>query len=297
MKPTKYSYTNKSYEDKSPDEIQEDIQQTRAEMNHTLHALERKLSPGQLTDQLLGYFRGAGEESGEFATNLGRSIKNNPVPVTLLGIGLGWLMIAGSEKPERRQPQPYRGPIITPSTVTAETESSHKRERVGQAASDKIHEASDKINERAEQMVHGAREKVEQVTETARHQVKHLSDQARHQAERAKRGATYMLQEHPLVLGSIGLAIGAALGAGLPPTRREDELMGEKRDELLEQAKATGREQLDKAKHIAAATQEAIQEEAQRPDLASETAKEREQIATSPSQGEEQTHRSDIFRS
>jgi hypothetical protein len=106
-----------------------------------------------------------------------------------------------------------------------------------------------------------------------------------------------MLQEHPLVLGSIGLAIGAALGAGLPPTRREDELMGEKRDELLEQAKETGREQLDKAKRIAAATQEATQEEAQRSDLVSETAKEREQIATSPSQVEEQTHRSDIFRS
>jgi ElaB/YqjD/DUF883 family membrane-anchored ribosome-binding protein len=285
MKHTEHSYKGKPYESESPNEIQENIQQTRAEMNHTLHALERRLSPGQLTDQVLGYFRGAGEESSEFAANLGRSIRDNPVPVTLLGIGLSWLMIAGSEKPERRSSQGYRGPIITPSTATVENGNNYKREQAGQTTSDKIHD-------RAEQMAHGAREKVEQATETARHQVKHLSDRAHHQAERAKRGFTYMLQEHPLVLGSIGVAVGAVLGAGLPSTRREDELMGGKRDELLEQAEAMGKEQLDKAKHIAETAQEAAQKEAQRQGLIPEAGKEHGQGASSD-QGEDRAHRQD----
>jgi hypothetical protein len=279
MRPTKYPHKDNSYE--SPDKIQEGIQQTRAEMDHTLHALERKLSPGQLTDQILDYLRGAGEESGEFVTNLGRSIRDNPVPVTLLGVGLSWLMIADSEKPKHRYSQTYQGPIITPSSATAGTKSNHK----GQAV-------SERIDEKAEHIVHGAQDKVEQVTETARHQFKHLSDRAHYQAEKAKRGFTYMLQERPLVLGSIGLAIGAALGAGLPSTRREDELMGEKRDELLEQAKAKGREQLDKAEHIAGAAQEAAREEAQRQGLSpGTTGMKRGQESTSSALGEDKAHR------
>jgi ElaB/YqjD/DUF883 family membrane-anchored ribosome-binding protein len=295
MRHTKYPYKDNSYE--SPDKIQEDIQQTRAEMNHTLHALERRLSPGQLTDQFLSYFRGAGEESGEFVTNLGRSIRDNPVPITLLGIGLGWLMIADSEKPKHHYSQSYQGPIITPSSTHREKTASEKiHEKAGQmthGVREKTEQMAHGAREKTEQMAHGAREKVEQVTETARHQFQQLSDRAHYQAEKAKRGFTDMFQEHPLVLGGIGLAIGAALGAGLPSTRREDELMGEKRDELVEQAKAKGREQLDKAEHIAGAAQEAAREEAQRQGFTAEaTGAERGgQESASSAPREDQAHR------
>lgn len=290
MKHTEYPYQENSHHDKSPDEIEEEIEYTRAELSDTLHALERKLSPGQLVDQTLGYFRGAGEGSSEFAANLGRSIKDNPAPIALLGISLGWLMMGGSERSDRRHSrtyrEPYRGPIVTPSTATATTTTTQREPIVtssgGTAGSgesrsgykEKARHTAHEARERAGQWTHGAREKMGEAAEAAHYQAEHLGDMAHYQAERARRGFAYMLQEHPLVLGSIGVAVGAVLGAGLPPTRREDELMGGKRDEFLEHTEAMGREQLYKAEHVAKAAQEAAREEAQRQGLTPEAGKE-----------------------
>ena len=36
----------------------------------------------------------------EFGHNLGRSVRDNPIPVALIGIGLGWLVVANSRKAE-----------------------------------------------------------------------------------------------------------------------------------------------------------------------------------------------------
>ncbi|ABA58071.1 DUF3618 domain-containing protein [Nitrosococcus oceani] len=290
MKHTEYPYQEKSYEDKSPAEIEAEIEQTRADMNNTLHALERRFSPGQLMDQTLSYFRGAGEETNEFATNLGRNIKDNPIPVALLGIGLGWLMMGGSERSDHRYSRiyrhstdrPARRPIVTPSgepaTATATSQSAGSyRDQARQTA----HEA----RERAGGMAHAAKEKISETAQRTREQTKHAADEARekmgdvteaarYQAQRAKRGFTYLLQEHPLVLGSIGIALGAALGAGLPPTRKEDEWMGRERDELLARAEATGREQLHKVEQVAETAQAAAREEAKRQNLTPEAGKE-----------------------
>jgi uncharacterized protein DUF3618 len=60
-----------------------------------------------------------------------------------------------------------------------------------------------------------------------------------------------VLEREPLALGAFGLAIGAALGALLPRTATEDRLMGEWRDELLEDAEAYGREQYERGRRVA----------------------------------------------
>lgn len=47
--------------------------------------------PQNLVDPLLDQLQSG---PGEFASNLGRSLKHNPFPFTLIGIGLTWLMAA-----------------------------------------------------------------------------------------------------------------------------------------------------------------------------------------------------------
>ena len=78
---------------KSAAEIERDVQQSRADIEHTLDAIQERLSPGQLVDQAVGYFRGG--RGVDFARNLGDSIAANPIPVTLMGVGLAWMMISG----------------------------------------------------------------------------------------------------------------------------------------------------------------------------------------------------------
>jgi hypothetical protein len=86
---------------------------------------------------------------------------------------------------------------------------------------------------------------------------------ARQQMDRARDGMDYMMREQPLALGAIGLAIGAVLAAIAPRTRKEDELMGETRDRMLDQAKEVGKEKLEQAKEVANAAMAAAGKEAE----------------------------------
>jgi hypothetical protein len=85
---------------------------------------------------------------------------------------------------------------------------------------------------------------------------------ARRYQGRAREGFFQLLQRQPLVLGALGLAAGAALGAALPATRREDELMGGTSDDLKRRAWAAGRKGYAKAGAAASAAYSAAEEEA-----------------------------------
>ncbi|HEX7052869.1 MAG TPA: DUF3618 domain-containing protein [Burkholderiales bacterium] len=85
-----------------PDEIQAEIDRTRRQMDGTLHAIEQRLTPGQLYDQGIEYLRNNG--GTEFLSNLGQQAKANPMPVALVGIGLAWLMATG--RGAGMEPQP-----------------------------------------------------------------------------------------------------------------------------------------------------------------------------------------------
>ncbi|MFN2329986.1 MAG: DUF3618 domain-containing protein [Chromatocurvus sp.] len=80
--------------ERSPVELQEDIQRHRHNLDRTLSALGNKLSPGELLDEGLRYMK---HGPGEFFANLAQTAKHNPVPVALTGIGLAWLMLGQRE--------------------------------------------------------------------------------------------------------------------------------------------------------------------------------------------------------
>ena len=74
-----------------------------------------------------------------------------------------------------------------------------------------------------------------------------MTESARYQWDRARGGVDYLVREQPLALGAIGLAVGAILAAMAPKTQKEEELMGEASRNLMDKAKATGSQQLEKA--------------------------------------------------
>lgn len=237
------------YDNKNSAEIQRDIDHTRAEMSETLEALRGRLSPGELFEQAISYVKDGG--ASEFTSNLGDTIKHNPVPTALIGIGLAWLMMGGSRRP---------------ASASSWTDTSGAGSRVSSAAGS----ASARAGSMMQGMREGAgraREGAGELAQGARQQVGASADQVRaqvsHQGERVQESFAYLRSEQPLVLGALGFALGAALGAGLPPTAREDALMGELRDEYVHKAKEMGEEQLDKAKQVAAAAGRAAQEHLQ----------------------------------
>jgi Protein of unknown function (DUF3618) len=84
---------------KSAEEVEREVQTSRAEVEETLEAIQQNLSPGQLFDQAVDYMRRSGGK--EFLHNLGATVRDNPVPIVLMSTGLAWLMFSGSRSRRR----------------------------------------------------------------------------------------------------------------------------------------------------------------------------------------------------
>ena len=84
---------------KSPEEVQREVRQSRAEVEQTLDAIQDRLSPGQLFEQAVDYMRSS--NGNEFVRNLGARVRDNPLPLVLVGTGLVWLMLSRTRSTRR----------------------------------------------------------------------------------------------------------------------------------------------------------------------------------------------------
>jgi ElaB/YqjD/DUF883 family membrane-anchored ribosome-binding protein len=274
---------------RSSAEIEQEVEATRARLAGTLGEIRDRASPGQLFEQALDYAKQSG--GADFARNLGASVRDNPLPLVLIGAGIAWLMMSDRREggtggaDDRRQlalPPPSGGrshPTSVRVYPTGESDAggdssaiqrasdalSEAKNRAGEAASglgDSVSGAADRAGEAAtsayratadaagsaaESISSGASSAAQRVTEAgrgARDQIGRLGDSTR-------QGLGWLVREQPLVLGAIGLAVGAAVGALLPGTEAEDRLMGETRDDLAERTKATAEQGFEQAKETA----------------------------------------------
>lgn len=83
---------------RDPEQLERSAEQIRADLERTLDALERKLSPSQLLDRSLEYLR---EHGGELTRNIGEVVRRNPVPIMVAVAGIGWL-VASSLRRDRK---------------------------------------------------------------------------------------------------------------------------------------------------------------------------------------------------
>jgi hypothetical protein len=147
------------------------------------------------------------------------------------------------------------------------------RHAVGDAAST-AKEAVVGAASTAKEAVSGAKERVVDATGVARERASELGwqarERARYQARQAQMGFWQSMEERPLAIGAAALALGVVAGLLVPSTRKEDELMGETRDRLMERAKEVGGEALEKGKQVASVAVDTLKEEAERQDLTPE---------------------------
>jgi len=218
---------------KHPNEILAEIDRTRDEMDRTLAAIEYRLTPGQLVDQGLDYLRQSG--ANEFVQNLGGAAKHNPMPVAVTAIGLAWLMALG------RQPAQQNYGATSSSGIR------EKASGMMQSASDTLSAAKQRLSGGAS----SARGSMTDTMSSVRDGATQFGDSAKQQWQRARGGLDSLVNEQPLALGAIGLAIGAILGAAAPRTRLEEETLGQASRNLTEKAKEAGSRQLEKASESA----------------------------------------------
>jgi ElaB/YqjD/DUF883 family membrane-anchored ribosome-binding protein len=208
--------------------IRAEIEETRTQMGDTLDEIGERLRPSHIKQQIgqgihdatVGRVEDAARQAADSVTGAGRRVvelvRDNPIPLAMIGIGVGWLLWGG------------RG-----SSSSDYRNSSQPESQSGMSAvADKASEAAGAVADRARDM----------------------ASSVRRDARLGARAASSQLQENPLVIGAVAAAIGLAAGLAIPETRQEQELMGAARDRLVERAKDVAAETKEKLQTVAERT-------------------------------------------
>lgn len=244
---------------KDPALLEREIDQQRADIDHIVDALENKLSPGQLFDRLVNFSKGNG---GELAQNLGATIKAHPLPALLTSVGLAWLYASRNDPAPGSADTGFRrsGYVGATAMSTGREASSgdgndiglgQRAQGLGDQVSDKIGQVTDKVSDgwnqataRASELsdrmtdkLHDVTGKLHDASATVGAKAQQATDTLRQQGTRAKQSFNQMLNDNPLALGAIGVALGALLAAALPITEQENQLLGKASDRVTDKAK------------------------------------------------------------
>jgi hypothetical protein len=223
--------------------------------------------------------------AGDFIGGLQDAIRENPVSAALVGMGVLWMFTGGAKLSTAAA-------LLSPAARAAAT-------GIGQgiqASGDAVSAVSDGVKSAGSRAINSVAETMSDtatsVGETATQAYQAVKDAAVDSTSKAKTivgrqsaqagGITSTVQSNlkdtferqPLLLGAIGIAIGAAMAAGLPVTRIEADAVGDAADRVTEQVKNFASEQVDNVTDIAKRTYEAVTKEAAAQGLTPEAIKE-----------------------
>jgi hypothetical protein len=317
---------------RSAEEIARSIAARRAEMNVLADALEERLAPrrlaGEVSEAVKRQLQGRTRRA---VSAVSGSIRNDPFPWLLMGLGAAWLVkerrqrsastrfdarrfggrrFGASKRPAGRSYDLASEPMIGvsgyggagygmgPSGESAYAPVSGLSdpgvlapvprarplageglsEPVGGKAADlagavteRAEEARDKVaatalaaKERVAETAHAvretaqvAREKVAEKAHETRARISTTVERAGRKvsetAYQARAGVVRSYDSSPLLLGLAALAGGVLLGAAIPSTRREEEVLGPVRDRWLDQVRSSGREVAERVTRVAEA--------------------------------------------
>jgi ElaB/YqjD/DUF883 family membrane-anchored ribosome-binding protein len=268
-------------DDRRPEDIERDLNRTRANLSGTLEAIGSKLTPGQMMDQAMQYMRTS--LPADFSSNLAMSVRNNPIPVALIGVGIAWMAMSGRRGSMPRSNDEeygysgstaymgaddslgssydalgttdssgmYSGTSGGTSTMGSVKDKARDMKQQAQSslgsARERVADTLASTRDKVSSTMSSTRERVGSTVASARDSVHHLSERSAQTYGRARDSFSSMVEEQPLILAALGIAAGAAIGAALPRTRQEDQLLGETRDNLMHRAGETARTYADQA--------------------------------------------------
>lgn len=199
-------------------------------------------------------------EQGGFAANL----RNNPVPLFLIGAGIGWLLLSQARHTESYE---QAAGWAERRTRKMRRRARHAYEDARDRAGEVYEGAKDRLVSAAEQVGlrgsgDGAADQGHGLDQTdgrrlagrARSAVGHFGDSLRE-----------IVDEHPIATGLMGIALGMAIGASLPRTATEDDALGGYRDDLLDRARDAMQEARTKASEAVDAGVDAVEQQVRSP--------------------------------
>src|SRR5690349_5407531 len=267
-------------------QLEREAEQTRSQLAQALDELRERITPGQLVDQAVDYAKDSG--GGMFVRNLGRQATANPLPVALIGAGIAWLMLSGGRQQSRaasinraaetaidraRRTMNEAGAQVGEFAEKASARAKDIGQDLSHRASDWVADSKGRVTDAGEQFRDStdatrrsaAQSAYQTAASSASEAYGRVADQTRdasstmantvsgvgQRAAVVSRDFLQFCRTQPLVLAGLGMALGAVVGALIPPTETEDQLMGQTSDRLKDQAADVAQDQYERAKDIA----------------------------------------------
>jgi hypothetical protein len=242
-------------------ELQAEIAETREELSETVEAIQEKLRPSNIMSEgteavktaATERVRDMAETATDTAYRIVESTRQNPWPALMIGAGVAWLLIDQTRDDDSFESERYRSGRYRATGYGA---GSRAFGRAGTAGSEVSEDWS------SEGEFGGVRSYGQGIRASSGGSRPWGTDVAantgrslRYTTRRAKTGLQRMLHENPLLVAAAAVLTGAAVGGALPQTEKENELMGEARDQVVDRAQGVAREAADSVREVASAVQ------------------------------------------
>jgi ElaB/YqjD/DUF883 family membrane-anchored ribosome-binding protein len=263
--------------------LRAEIRETRERMSETLGELSERLNPNRIKAQVKenireatvgrveNMARNAADRVNETRHGVIDKIRENPIPAAMIGIGLGWLLFGGRREDrtlwERSQVSDdgswagttgYVGdlsattPRLSQDDANGGIGSTISREPgVTEKVRDRVTGIGETVLDTTTGLASDARERVSDVAGRARYAASSVGDGARQKLHAATERFDNTLNENPVAIGVVAMAVGMAAGLAIPESQRERELMGEYRDQLVGRVRERVQDTREKVQHVA----------------------------------------------
>jgi hypothetical protein len=227
------------------DHLERQIETHRANVEDTLDKLRDRLSVDRIIEdieQSVGV-----QDVRETLALTGRQIRENPLALGLIGIGLAWILIGrgpskqglsdDANREGRDRPSGGILPAARHQDVPTRNHSAH--DGAGESLAETVAGGAAEIAGKASALAHDLADQARHAASGVTDRVKELSTDAtqRMHAGGLIRQIRQRIERQPLLLGGVALIAGAVIGAALPRTRTEDRLLRASRSRLLQDAR------------------------------------------------------------
>jgi hypothetical protein len=244
-----------------------EIEQTREAMHDTVEEIGDRLAPSaivqnakdtvrdatvgkveDMADSATQMFSEAGSTAQEAGYGIVETVRRNPIPAALAGIGIAWLATHRASPrttswdragwSDRRHSGTYASGTDGGERGTYESVG-QKVGEIGDRVGEKVGKGVDTLTERAERVG----DRVGEVPDQMGYRVQDLSEQAR-----------MLIQDSPLAVGAVAVAVGTALGAALPATSMERRVLRPATEKAIGTAEETATKALSDMERDSGAT-------------------------------------------
>ena len=258
-------------------EVAHEAEDTRAHLASTLEQLRTNLKPENVMEEVVSNARVG---ASAVADNLADVAKSYPIPAILIAAGAAMIMGVASKglgrsgsksgfvttrpsmlRNSRFDPAPPRTPrrmTVTSGGNGFASSVSSLRDGVKDYVSDQTSAVSGQVGSLKRQ----ASDVYYSSSSKARDAMQNASRYIPHDRSEVKSKLSNLLEEQPLILGAIGLAVGAAIGAALPITQTEDNWMGSTAHSVRQAAQDAARQEVDTLRAAAGQAVENVKQSA-----------------------------------